>query len=54
VFSTKVNLSGLSLVVGLALLEVLRGYGIMGLELKKTKESHTAAEPISFATPDSG
>ena len=34
VFSTKVNLSGLSLVVGLALLEVLRGYGIMGLELK--------------------
>ncbi|SEH61881.1 biotin--acetyl-CoA-carboxylase ligase [Bathymodiolus azoricus thioautotrophic gill symbiont] len=34
VFSTKVNLSGLSLVVGLALLEVLRGYGAIGLELK--------------------
>jgi biotin-(acetyl-CoA carboxylase) ligase len=34
VFSTKVNLSGLSLVVGLALLEVLRDYGAMGLKLK--------------------
>jgi hypothetical protein len=31
---TKVNLSGLSLVVGLALLEVLRDYGAMGLKLK--------------------
>jgi hypothetical protein len=37
VFSTKVNLSGLSLVVGLALLEVLRDYGAMGLKVLNQK-----------------
>lgn len=34
VFSTNVKLSGLSLTVGLALLEVLRDYGATGLQLK--------------------
>lgn len=33
-FSTNVSLNGLSLVIGLALVEVLKNYGIAGLQLK--------------------
>ncbi len=34
VFSINIHLSGLSLIVGLAILEVLRDYGVTGLQLK--------------------